>query len=84
MPTIRPRDLLKELARGAVIRVEYRNHPQSSACRSYRVSSNNQLVKEETVLRMVAERLIRPNADGLFEDGPVQSHSLFRASEGGA
>lgn len=47
MPTIRQRDLLKELARGAVIRVEYRNHPQSSACRSYRVSSNNQLVKEE-------------------------------------
>jgi hypothetical protein len=79
------RTILKELARGALIRVEYTNHPPSSARRVYRLSSTQQLLKEETVNRLLEDRLIRPNADGLFgNEGPVQSYSLFRASEGGA
>lgn len=84
MPTIHQRDILKALAAGAVIRVEHINQPASSARRIYRLTSTQQTIREETVNRMVADRLLKPNADGLFgNDGPVQSYSLFRASEGG-
>lgn len=44
----------------------------------------NVLLREKQVQQMVEERLIRPQADGLFADGPPQSYVLFRASEGGA
>ena len=79
------RTILKELAKGAVIRVMHTNHPPSSARRVYRLSTTQQLISEETVNRLLADHLIRPNADGLFgTEGPVQSYSLWRASEGGA
>lgn len=85
MATIQQGKILRELAKGAVIRVEHINYPPSNIRRTFRLSSTNQLVREETVKRMLADRLLRPNADGLFgEDGPVQSYRLFRASEGGA
>jgi len=84
MPTIQ-RHILKELAHGAVIRVEYHHKPPSDIKRSYRLSSTGQPLQEKQVLRMVSEQLIRPNNDGLFgSDGPPQSYSLWRASEGGA
>lgn len=85
MTTIHQRDILKALAAGAVIRVEHINMPPSSARRIYRLTSTQQTIREETVNRMVEDRLLKPNADGLFgNEGPVQSYSLFRASEGGA
>lgn len=84
MSTIHQRDILKVLAAGAVIRVEYHNHPPSSARRTYRISSTQQTLREETVNRLLEDRLIRPNADGLFgNDGPVQSYpSSEPAKEG--
>lgn len=79
------RHVLLELASGAVIRVGYVNHPPSAAGMVFRLSSTGQKLDPALVYRMVADRLIKPNADGLFgNDGPVQSYSLFRASEGGA
>lgn len=77
--------ILKAMAAGAVIMVEYVNQPASSACRYYRLSSSNRSIREQTVKKLLEDNLIRPNADGLFgNEGPVQSYSLFRASEGGA
>lgn len=85
MKTIPQGKILRAMAAGAVIRVEYINHPPSSAGRTYRLSTTNQQLQEKTVKALLADRLIRPNADGLFgEEGPVQSYRLFRASEGGA
>lgn len=85
MPTITQGRILKQMAAGAVIRVEYINHPPSSKRRAYRLSTTQETLREETVNRLLADRLIKPNGDGLFgNDGPVQSYSLFRASEGGA
>lgn len=77
--------ILKELVKGAVIRVEYINHPPSSARRIYRLIPSNHQLRQDQVERLLEDRLIRPNADGLFgQDGPAQSYVLFRASEGGA
>lgn len=79
------RVILKELAKGALIRVQYINHPPSSARRVYRLSTTQQLLREDLVRQLIEDRLIKPNADGLFgNEGPVQSYSLWRASEGGA
>jgi hypothetical protein len=77
--------ILKELAKGAMIRVQHINHPPSSARRVYRLSTTQQLLREELVQQLLEDRLIKPNADGLFgNEGPVQSYSLWRTSEGGA
>lgn len=84
MATITQGRILKALANGAVIRVEYNNHPTSSVRRVHRLIPGNQLIQEKTVQTMLAERLIRSSGDGLFADGPAQSYILFRASEGGA
>ena len=85
MPLLTQGRILKALAHGAVIRVMYINSPPSSARRVYRLWPGNQLVREETVKMMLEEHLLKPNADGLFgNDGPVQSYSLWRTSEGGA
>lgn len=84
MPTITQRTILKALSKGAVIRVEYNNHPVSSVRRIHRLIPGNQLIQEKTVQNMLADRLIRSSGDGLFNDGPAQSYVLFRASEGGA
>lgn len=85
MPTVTQGQILRALAKGAVIRVEYINHPPSNVRRIYTLSSPTQAIREQTVNRLLADRLIRANADGLFgSDGPPQSYSLFPASEGGA
>jgi hypothetical protein len=85
MNKVHQRTILKALAKGAVIRCEYVNYPPSSTRCTYRLSNTQQLIRKETVERLVKDRLIRPNADGLFgADGPPQSYSLWRASEGGA
>jgi hypothetical protein len=79
------RGILKELAKGAMIRVEYTNHPPSNVRRIYRLSSTQQVIREMMVQRLLEDRLIKPNGDGLFgNDGPVQSYSLWRTSQGGA
>lgn len=76
------RDVLKALARGDVIRVEYRNHPPAPPRRIYTLRGMR--LAEETVKNLIEDCLIRPNKDGLFDDGPPQSYRLWRASEGGA
>lgn len=79
------RGILKAMAKGAVIRVDHVNHPPSNAKTMFRLSTTGKPIRAELVVRMLNESLIRPNADGLFgTDGPVQSYSLWRASEGGA
>lgn len=77
--------ILKALAKGAVIRVEYASYPPSNQRRIYRIMPGNKPVPEKTVKQLEADRLIRSAGDGLFGDeGPAQSYVLFRASEGGA
>lgn len=79
------RVILKALASGAVINAEYVKVQPQGTKRTYRLSSTGALIRRELVERLLNEQLIKPNADGLFgNDGPVQSYSLFRASEGGA
>lgn len=79
------RGILKALGAGAVIRVDHANHPPSSVKTTYRLSSSGALIRRELFERLLNDRLIKPNADGLFgNDGPVQSYSLWRTSEGGA
>lgn len=77
--------ILRALAAGAVITAEYvKVQPQGTKC-TYRLSSTGALIRRELFERMLNDCLIKPNADGLFgNDGPAQSYSLFRASEGGA
>ncbi len=77
--------ILMELAKGAVILCTHVRKGPSVTMNVYRLSTTQNRVREETVRRLLAERLIKPNADGLLgSDGPPQSYSLFRASEGGA
>jgi hypothetical protein len=79
------REILKELNKGGVIYVEHITKPASNAHTVYRCSKSLRLVREETIKKMLEGHLIRPNADGLFGiEGPVQSYSLWRASQGGA
>lgn len=81
--TVYQRHILKRLAHGEVIRVEYINNPPSSAKRIYTLGELR--LREKLVNKLLEERLIRPNSDGLFgEAGPAQSFRLWRASEGGA
>lgn len=85
MSTLTHGRILKAMHKGAVIRVEYTNHPPSSARRVYRLAPGNDPLQEKTIKCLLADSLIKPAADGLFgNDGPVQSYVLFRASEGGA
>lgn len=77
--------ILKALNRGGVIRVEFANHPLTSTRRRYRLHPGDEHIKEELFQRMLSDGLIKPNADGLFgNDGPVQTYTLWRSSEGGA
>lgn len=84
MTTIFQREILTSMNRGAVIRLEH-VRKGSSVVRTFRMSDSQRRVPEETVRRLLADSLIKPNADGLLgNDGPPQSFSLYRASEGGA
>lgn len=84
MPTLSQGRILLALHRGAVIRAEHVNHPPSSVRRSYRLTPGNQVIQEQMVQKLLNERLIRAQSDGLFADGPAQSYVLFPPSEGGA
>jgi hypothetical protein len=78
------RELLKELNNGAVILVEYINDPPSQVRVVHRLSTTNQCIRASVIQRMIDEKLIRPNEDGLPGMGVTQSYRLWRASEGGA
>lgn len=76
--------ILQAMVRGGWIAVDHINQPRSSARRMFRLMPANVSLRETQVQQLLTDRLIRPQADGLFADGPPQSYVLFRASEGGA
>lgn len=76
--------VLKALAAGGYIVVDHISAPLSAAGRVYRLMPQNRTLVEAFVKRMESDRLIHPQADSLFPDGPPQTYVLFRTSEGGA
>lgn len=71
-------DVLRALHRGDMLMKLRVNDPSSSAKTIYRLG-DNEIVRADLVARMVKERLLMPNNDGLF--GDTQTYRLARGEE---
>jgi len=75
--------ILTALGKGAYIFYEQINEPPSAVWRGYRLSSNNRAIRRQLVERLLADGLIRPTEDALFDglNSTSQTFVLARSSD---
>lgn len=70
--------VLTQMFRGSLIMVEHLKKPEPKTV--YRLTSNQKVVHQSLFDMLIAEKLIKPNNDGLFAD-QSQTYSIVRSSD---